>query len=113
MAKIVFISHPVSGDVPGNIKKIIAIARHINLTEPDVVPFVPYLIDLYSLDDTKINERGRGLKNGQEIFNSFPIDELRVYGDRISKGMNAEIEMAIDHNIPVRPMTPETKAMFK
>jgi len=111
--KIIFISHPVSGDVPGNIKKIIAIARHINLTEPDVVPFVPSLIDLYSLDDTKIKERERGLKNCLAGIDSCCIDEVRLYGNRISKGMNNEILDAIYLDIPIVPMTPETKAMFK
>jgi len=111
--KIVFISHPISGDVPGNIKKIIAIARHINLTEPDVVPFVPYLIDLYSLDDNEPKERERGLKNGVAVFNNSWIEEVRLYGDRITEGMNAEIELAKRFDTPVRPMTPETKAMFK
>ena len=111
--KIIFISHPVSGDVSGNIKKIVAIARHINLTEPDVVPFVPYLIDLYSLDDNEPCERERGFKNGLAIFDRYIIDEVRVYGDKISKGMDFEISDAISRRIPVRPMTPETKAMFK
>ena len=111
--KIVFISHPISGDVPGNIKKIIAIARHINLTEPDVVPFVPYLIDLYSLDDNDPKEREMGLKNCLAVIDSCFIDEVRLYGDRISKGMNDEILDAIDLDIPIIPMTPETKAMFK
>ena len=110
--KIAFISHPVSGDVAGNIKKIIAIARHINLTEPDVVPFVPYLIDLYSLDDNNSEERQRGLKNVGAIIDSTIIDEVRLYGDRISHGMSAEVLDAIDVDIPIVPMTEETKEMF-
>ena len=111
--KICFISHPVSGDVPGNIKKITAIARHINITEPDVVPFVPYLIDLYSLDDNEPKERERGLKNGLPMFINCRINEVRLYGNNISEGMNDEIRLAEICKIPVRPMTPETKAMFK
>jgi len=111
--KICFISHPVSGDVPGNIKKIIAIARKINLTEPDVVPFVPYLIDLYSLDDSNPKERERGFKNGLAVFKYCRVHEVRLYGDRISAGMKEEIEWFQYYGIPVRPMTPETKKMFK
>jgi len=111
--KIAYIAHPVGGDVKGNIKKIIAIARHINLTEPDVVPFVPYLIDLYSLDDNEPKERERGFKNIQALFDGGIIKEVRLYGNNISEGMGNEIWMAADRSIPVRPMTPETKAMFK
>jgi len=111
--KIAYIAHPVGGDVKGNIKKIIAIARHINLTEPDVVPFVPYLIDLYSLDDNVPSERQRGIKNSIAVFDRYIIDEVRLYGTRISEGMEFEIGDAISRKIPIIPMTPETKINFK
>jgi len=54
--RICYIAHPISGDVKGNIKKVIKIVREINLAHPDVVPFVPYLSDLYALDDNNPDE---------------------------------------------------------
>ena len=55
--KIAYIAHPVAGDVSGNIEKILKIVRDINLTMPDVVPFVPYMADLLAMNDDKIPDK--------------------------------------------------------
>lgn len=99
--KIAYIAHPISGDIEGNLKKIRAINRTINLEEPDVVPFAPYYLDCVSLDDNVLEERERGIKNDIELMKRGFIDELRLYGDRISNGMLAEIKMALKFNVPV------------
>lgn len=103
--KIAYIAHPVSGDVKGNIEKIIAIVRHINLAEPDTVPLVPYLADLYALDDDNPDERERGISNGIAIIRSGMLSELRLYGSRISNGMEYEIGLAEHHGIPIKNFT--------
>jgi len=105
---IAYIAHPIGGDVKNNIDKVIAICREINLNEPNVVPFVPYLSDLYALDDTIPEERERGIKNGLEVLDRNIVDEVRLYGDRISFGMRQECIRAFKNQIFVRPMTPET-----
>lgn len=91
---IAYIAHPISGDVEGNLQKIRDIVRHINLTEPDVVPFVPYYADIVSMDDSIPEERERGIKNDTALLKSGMVDELRLYGDRLSNGMIAEVELA-------------------
>ena len=106
--KIVYICHPVSGDVMGNIEKIMKIIRDINLSREDVVPFAPYLGDLLSLDDNKPEERDRGIVNDIAILKSGIVNELWVYGPKISGGMRAEIDLAIDLEIPVVVMDPST-----
>jgi len=105
---VAYIAHPISGDVSENIKKIIAIVRKINLEEPDVVPFVPYLIDLYALYDAVPEERSRGIRNDVELIKRGFIDELRLYGPRISIGMRAEITLAEGLDIRIVPMSDET-----
>lgn len=97
--RIAYIAHPISGDIAGNLEKIRQIARHINLTEPETVPFAPYWLDCHALDDNVPEERERGIKNGKRLL--AMADELRVYGDRISEGMRHEINLAIELNIPV------------
>ena len=99
--KIAYIAHPVSGDVKGNIEKIIEVVREVNMTNGNVVPFVPYLADLYALDDNEPAERERGIKNDMHILNTGLVDEVWLYGPRISNGMKAEIEFARSRNIPV------------
>jgi len=91
--KIVYIAHPISGDVAGNLEKIGQIVREINLTERNVVPFAPYWLDCHALDDTIPAERERGIRNDQELITRC-VDEVWCYGDRISNGMKAEIELA-------------------
>jgi len=110
--EIAYIAHPVGGDVAGNIEKILKIVREININEPDVVPFVPYLADLYALNDDIPEERNRGIKNGLSLIEAGFITECRLYGDRISAGMSAEIKQFICTEIPVKPMTDETMFSF-
>jgi hypothetical protein len=107
--KIAYIAHPISGDVKGNLERIRLIIREINLTEQDVVPFAPYWSDCFALDDDNPAERLRGIRNDHELFTRGFIDELRLYGDRISNGMKAEIELAKRLNIPVVSMTSQTQ----
>jgi hypothetical protein len=111
--KIVYIAHPISGDVKGNLEKIRLILREINLTEPDVLPFAHYWVDCHALDDTVLAERERGIKNDVELIKRDFIDEIWLYGDRISNGMNAEVMLAFRLHIPVVPKTPETKQEFE
>ena len=103
--KITYIAHPIGGDVAGNLKKIDAIIRQINLEEPDVVPFVPYYSDVAgAMDDSVLVERARGIKNNEEYFRRRTMDEMRVYGDRISAGVAGEIDLCNKYGIPVVPM---------
>lgn len=100
--RIVYIAHPISGDVEGNLADIKRIVRKINLEQPDTVPFVPYYSDVVSLDDSHPLERARGIKNDTEILKRQIPDELWLTGDRISSGMEAEREIADNYGIPVR-----------
>jgi hypothetical protein len=107
--KIVYIAHPISGDIKGNLEKIRQIVREINLNEPDVVPFAPYWIDCHALDDTIPAERERGIKNDHEFLTRGFIDEMWLFGDRISNGMSHEVAIALKQRIPVISQTEATK----
>lgn len=110
--KIAYIAHPIGGNVKANLAKVRKIARHINMNEPDTLPFAPYYLDCVCLDDSDPGERSRGIKNDTYLLESGLVDELRLYGDRISNGMYDEILIALRENIPIIPMTPETKKEF-
>ena len=100
--RIVYIAHPIGGDVEQNLKKIRAIVRHLNLTEPHTVPFAPYYVDVVSLDDAKPEERARGIKNGLAVLaRPGAVDELRLFGDTITSGMRAEVTAAHAMRIPI------------
>jgi hypothetical protein len=100
--KIVYIAHKLSGDIPGNIARIVSIVRFINLNMPDVVPLVPYLADVMALDDSLPEHRARGIVNDTVILSAGFIDELWICSDyETSKGVQAEIELAHKLGIPV------------
>ncbi|MEN9655239.1 MAG: hypothetical protein RL311_147 [Bacteroidota bacterium] len=105
--RIVYIAHPISGDIKNNVKKILEIVKEINLTEKNIVPFVPYLSDVMALDDNKPEQRNKGIRNNIAYFQSGIIKELRVYGDFISKGVAEEISIAKQLNIPVEYYNPK------
>lgn len=110
--KIAYIAHPISGDISGNLEKIRLIVRKINLEELDVVPFAPYWIDCHALDDNVSEERYRGIRNGIELMRRGFIDEVRLYGDKISRGMRYEVQLAEDLGIPVVGMTEQTRSQL-
>lgn len=110
--RIAYIAHPIGGDVKNNLAKIRKICKKINQEENQVVPFAPYFLDLLILDDSIPEERARGIRNGTELIRRNFIDEIRLYGDRISPGMWSEIRLAIDMGIKIQPMTRETTKQF-
>lgn len=100
--RIVYIAHPISGDMQGNLGKIAAIVKDINLSSDDVVPLAPYFADILALDDSIPEQRIRGIKNNTAILSSGIISELWVYGNwRFSRGCLAEILLAEKLNIKV------------
>jgi hypothetical protein len=107
--KIAYICHPIAGDVHGNIEKILNIIKDINLTRDNVVPFAPYIPDILALDDNIPEQRDRGIKNDIALLRCGFVDELWVYGPRISGGMQAEIDLAYELGISIRVMDPKTE----
>lgn len=100
--KIVYIAHPIGGNVEANLKSIREIAREINATFDDIVPLIPYYVDVLVQTDHIPELRARGIKNGIAIIQrKGAIDEMWVYGKIISVGVKNEIIEALKMNIPV------------
>lgn len=93
--KIVYIAHPIGGDVEANLADLRRIIRKINLEYPDVVPFAPYYADIVSLDDHVLAERERGIRNDTAILTAGIVQEMWLTGERISTGMEAERQLAM------------------
>lgn len=98
--KIVYIAHPIGGDVDANLEKIDDIIRTL-LRMGKVVPFAPYLTFFRYLDDSNSEERGIGIKMNAQFFESKSFDELWVYGDTVSKGVMMEMDLAFLLDIPI------------
>ena len=105
--KIVYIAHPIGGDIFENILKISDIIKQINLSKKDAVPFAPYMADVLAMDDNKPEEREIALRNCFVVLNSGMVDALWLYGPTITPGMKAEVDLALDNMIPVFVKDPE------
>jgi hypothetical protein len=110
--KIVYIAHPIGGDVASNMKKVLDIVRKINLEEKDIMPFAPYIVDVLAMNDNNPEEREIGLRNCYTVFNSNFVDELWLYGPQLTAGMKAEVDLALDKLMPVYVKDPEMDLPF-
>lgn len=107
MPKTVFIAHPIAGDVNGNMKKVLKICQMVHAKE--IIPVAPYLVALQYLNDEVVEDRALGTEANLECFHRRYIDELWLYGNRISEGMKGEIRVAVKYHVSVIPKTDETK----
>ncbi len=105
--KTVFVGHPIGGDVQGNVKKVLEICEQIHTK--DIIPVAPYLVSLQYLDDGVIEDRQLGVEANLECFRRGYVDELWLFGDRISPGMKEEIAIAKKHNVFIVAKTEGTK----
>lgn len=105
--KTIFISHPIAGDVSGNMSKVLAICEQVH--REGHVPVVPYLVSLQYLNDIIQEDRQLGIDANLACFERRFIDEVWLFGNEISKGMRGEIILAREFNIPVIAKTEETK----
>jgi hypothetical protein len=107
---MVFIAHPMSGDLEGNTQKVVAICRKIH--SKDVIPVSPsFTTRRYLTADP--TDRMLAKEHINEYFERHVFDELWLFGDRISEGMMIEVNLAIKHGIPVVGKTPETVAALE
>lgn len=111
--KIVYIAHPVGGNVKENIKKILQICHRVHTNKKEVIPFAPYIVALYYLNDEILEERKLGMLANQEHFKRKTMDEVWLCGDKVSDGMKAEIKLAIKYKIPIKIHNPKLKKDFE
>ena len=107
MVKTVFIAHPISGDIRGNIEKVLKICTDVHTK--DIIPVAPYLISLQYLDDEIVEDRELGMQANNECFHRRFVDELWLFGDHISSGMWKEIQLAKELGIPIIAKTECTR----
>jgi hypothetical protein len=104
--KTVFISHPIRGNVPGNIQKVLDICRLVHRSGN--IPVVPYIASLMYLDDAVEEDRALGINANLIAIERGHADELWLYGDTVSTGMKAEVRHALWHGMPVIAMSSGT-----
>lgn len=95
--KRVYICSPLGGNVAAHLEQ----AKRYTLyaLKCGMAPVVPHFYALV-LDDDKPEERELGRQAGMNLL--WLCDELWVFGDVISEGMEAEIRFCKNLNLPVR-----------
>jgi hypothetical protein len=94
----VYICSPYRGDVDTNIANALRYCRFA--LEQKRFPIAPHLYLPRFMDDDNPAERSLALSFGIRLLNG--CSEIWVFGDRISKGMEGEIEEAKRKKINIR-----------
>ncbi len=105
--KTVFVAHPISGDVEGNLKKVAEICRAIY--EEGHIPIFPSHTARQYLDDSPELKELCGKAN-EEYFRRGMIDEIRFYGEQMSEGMRREALLAHQYGTLLIGKSEATKA---
>lgn len=96
---LVYICSPFSGDIKGNTEKAMKYSRFA--VDAGAIAFAPHLLlPLYMREDT---ERELALFMDMDFLGK--CEELWVFGDVISQGMQAEISKARKKNMIIRYFT--------
>ena len=96
--KLVYIASPYAGDVQENILAAQNACRYA--MAQGAVPIAVHLMYPQFLDDGSPGDREVGLQMGIRVLKA--CDELWLCGDRISAGMQRELDAAVQLGIPVR-----------
>jgi hypothetical protein len=96
--KSVFICSPYRGNTELNTARAQRYCRYAYTQ--GVVPFAPHLHNTQFLEEDIPEEREAGIRMGLEFL--AKCDELWVFGDRLSEGMQLEIKGGLQLNKTIR-----------
>ena len=99
--KLVYIASPYAGDVQENILAAQNACRYA--MAQGAVPIAVHLMYPQFLDDSSPEDREAGLQMGIRVLKA--CDELWLCGDRISAGMQRELDAAARLGIPIRQIS--------
>lgn len=102
--KIVYMAHPVSGDVKNNLARAKAWVRWIEENHPDVAVVASWITECEIWDDDNPTHQAAGLKRDLAVIER--CDELWLVGPKISSGMERERAHAEEHGLAIRVIAP-------
>lgn len=98
---LVYICSPFSGDPEVNTEKAKRYSRYA--VDAGAIPFAPHLLlPLYMKEGSE-----RGLALYMDMVFLSKCDQLWVFGEKISSGMQAEVDKATRKNMKIRYFTEE------
>ena len=97
-SKRVYICSPLKGNINRNVFNARMYCRFA--FDKGYVPIAPHIYYPQFLDESSANERAAGIRYGLEAM--WQASEVWVFGEYISEGMQAEIDLAKDLKIPIK-----------
>lgn len=101
--RLIYIAHPVSGDVAANLANAKQWLRWAHIEHPCCAPIAPWIPACEVFDDSDAQAREHGLLCDMAIIER--CDELWLCGGIVSAGMRIEQEHAMRHRVIVRNLT--------
>lgn len=95
--KRVYVCSPFGGDIEGNTLKTLDYCKEE--AYEGLSPYAPHLIYPRFLDDNKKEDRDLGISMGLSYIEA--CDFLRIRGNRVSTGMQMEIDLANKIGVPI------------
>jgi len=101
--KVIYMAHPVSGDVDNNLKRARLWVRWIEETHRGVAVVASWITECEVWDDADPKQRAAGLERDKAVLER--CDELWLVGPRISNGMAIERAHAEEKGLRIRDLT--------
>lgn len=104
MSRIMYVAHPVAGDVDANIKRAIRWIQYLSATDTDTAYIAPWIVNILAgEDDEDPYARSRGIRHCCLLVRR--CDGIVLVGGRISAGMEIEQKAAIAAKLTVIDLT--------
>ena len=104
--KLIYVASPYAGDIKDNIQFAKRACRFV--VDEGHAFFAPHLLYPQILDEQVPADRQLGLDMGKSVLEN--CDELWVFGDVISAGMQGEINEAHQLDMPIRYLSQQEMA---
>lgn len=97
--RLIFMAHPVRGNVKENIRRAKQWVRRIEETYPDVAVQAPWIVECEIWDDSDEIQRRKGIARNKAVIRK--CNALWLVDSRVSPGMAEEAEFALLCGVPV------------
>ncbi|MGF7185295.1 hypothetical protein GGQ84_001381 [Desulfitispora alkaliphila] len=104
----VYVCSPLRGDIERNINRAIGYSRFVYAEGG--IPLAPHIIFTRFLDDEDPADRKAGIEMGIQLLRK--CDELWVFGEKITEGMDREVSVAKALKIPVKRFNEKCQALL-
>lgn len=108
--RVIFMAHPVKGDVEGNLKRAKRMVRQLELLYSDVAIVANWITECEVFGDADPVQRSAGIARNCAVIER--CDEVWLTGPTVSAGMQAEARHATRYKIPVRRARHDGGALF-